>query len=293
MMSDLPAPVRDFILELTEDTRSPAYMLVGEDNGLKAWGGDWGAHDVMGLDERMDVSEHITFLHGLLPLETPNVFLPNVQTHEGLYADVYLFQRKEGTWVLLLDATADATTRQRMQQKSSDLRLRVGELEREEEVLYEVQGILEEKVRERTHDLAETNLRLRKELVERQRIEKELRESEARFRRLFESNMIGIMFWDLKGAITAANDAFLDTLGYTQDDLRLGRVHWDHITRPEKLNLDEKAFTEMRETGACAPFLREFIRQDGTPVTLLFGAALLEGSQTKVVCFTLDLGRYK
>ncbi|HEY0375788.1 MAG TPA: PAS domain S-box protein [Pyrinomonadaceae bacterium] len=293
MMSDLPVPVRDFILELTEDARSPAYMLVGDDNRLAAWGGDWSAHDVVGLDERMDVSEHITFLHGMLPLETPNVFLPNLQTHEGLYADVYLFRRKEGTWVLLLDATADASTRQRMQQKSHDLRLRVGELEREEDALYEVQGVLEEKVRERTHDLAETNSRLRKELAERQRIEKELRESEARFRRLFESNMIGIMFWDLKGAITAANDAFLDTLGYTQDDLRLGRVHWDQVTRPEKFNLDEKAFTEMRETGACSPFQREFIRQDGTPVTLLFGAALLEGSQNKVVCFTLDLGRYK
>jgi PAS domain S-box-containing protein len=292
-MSDLPAPVRDFILELTEDTRSPAYMLVGEDNLLTAWGGDWSAHDVTGLDERMDVSEHITFLHGLLPLETPNVFLPNIQTHEGLYADVYLFKRKEGTWVLLLDATADASARQRMQQKSNDLRLQVADLEREEEVLYEEQGILEAKVRERTKELSDANVRLRKELTERQRIEKELRESEARFRRLFESNMIGIMFWDLKGAITAANDAFLDTLGYTQDDLRLGRLHWDHITRPGKLNLDEKAFIEMRETGACTPFVREFVRQDGTHATLLFGAALLEGSQTKVVCFTLDLNRYK
>lgn len=292
-MSDLPAPIRDFILELTEDARSPAYMLVTDDNRLAAWGGDWGAHDVTGLDERMDVSEHITFLHGMLPLETPNLFLPYIQTHEGLYADVYLFKRKEGTWVLLLDATADATTRQRMQQKSSDLRLQVSELEREEEMLYEAQSILEERVRERTRDLADTNLRLTKELAERQRIEKELRESEARFRRLFESNMIGIMFWDLKGAITAANDAFLDTLGYTQDDLRLGRLHWDKVTRSGKLNLDEKAFIEMRETGACTPFVREFIRQDGSFVTLLFGAALLEGSQTKVVCFTLDINRYK
>lgn len=292
-MSDLPAPVRDFILELTEDTRSPAYMLVGEDNRLMAWGGDWSAHDVTGLDERMDASEHITFLHGLLPLETPNVFMPNVQTHAGLYADVYLFQRKEGTWVLLLDATSDATARQRMQQKSNDLRLQVAEMEREEDALYEEQGILEVKVRERTAALTQVNLRLKKELTERERIEKELRESESRFRRLFESNMIGIMFWDLKGAITAANDAFLETLGYTQDDLRLGQVEWDQITRPEKLTLDENAFTEMYATGACSPFLREFIRKDGTTVTLLFGAALLEGSQNQVVCFTLDVNRFK
>ncbi|HKQ52943.1 MAG TPA: PAS domain S-box protein [Pyrinomonadaceae bacterium] len=292
-MTDLPTPVRDFILELTEDTRSPAYMLVGEDNGLLAWGGDWGAHDVTGLDERMDVAEHITFLHGMLPLETPNVYLPNVQTHEGLYADVYLFQRKEGTWVLLLDATADAAARQRMQQKANTLRLQVAELEHEEESLYEEQGALEARVRERTAELTETNRRLKKELQERERIEQELRKSESRFRRLFESNMIGIMFWDMKGAITAANDAFLETLGYNQDDLRLGQLDWDQITQPDKLTLDENAFTEMRATGACSPFLREFRRKDGTPVVLLFGAALLEGSRNSVVCFTLDVNRYK
>lgn len=291
-MSELPTPIRDFILELTEDMRSPAYMLVNNENQLMAWGGDWGAHEVAGLDERIDVSEDVPFLQGILPIETHNVFLPHMQTREGQYADIYLFKRKEGTWVLLLDATADATKRQRMQQKAANLSLQVKDLEREEEILFKAQSVLEQKVQERTIELGEMNLQLRKELQERKRIEDALRESESRFRRLSDSNMIGILFWDLKGRITDANDAFLEMLGYTREDLEAGRIHWDQVTRPENLSLDEDAFTEMRETGACTPFKRQFIRKDGTLVDLLFGAALLEGTQNKIVCFALDLSRY-
>lgn len=292
-MSELPIPIRDFILELTEDMRSPAYMLVNSENQLMAWGGDWGAYDVAGLDERLDVSEHVAFLQGLLPLETNNLFLPYVQTREGEYADIYLFHRKEGTWVLLLDATADAAKRQRMQQKANDLSVQVSDLEREGDKLYEAQSILERKVSERTAELGEANLQLKRELAERKRIEDALRESESRFRRLSDSNMIGILFWDLRGRITDANDAFLEMLGYTRKDLEAGRINWDQVTRPESLSLDEDAFAEMSQTGACTPFKREFIRKDGTPVSLLFGAALLEGTKNKIVCFALDLSRYK
>jgi PAS domain S-box-containing protein len=292
-MSELPTPIRNFIIELTEDIRSPTYMLVNDENQLLAWGGDWGAHEVSGLDERIDVSEHVPFLQGMLPLETHNVFLPYVQTRAEQYADIYLFQRKEGTWILLLDATADATKRQRMQQKANNLSLQMADLEREGEQLYQAQSILEEKVRERTVELGEANLQLKRELQERKRIEDALRESESRFRRLSDSNLLGILFWDLRGRITEANDAFLEMLGYTREDLEAGRIHWEQVTRPESLSLDENAFAEMSETGACTPFKREFIRKDGTSVDLLFGAALLEGTQNKIVCFALDLERYK
>lgn len=292
-MSELPIPIRDFILELTEDERSPAYLMVSAENTLSEWGGDCAAYGIDHLEKNIEVGEHISFLHGLLPLENKSLFMPNLETRPGQYADVYLFQRKEVTWILLLDATADATKRQQMQQKAHNLSIRVADMSREEEMLYEAQSILEEKVRERTKELGEMNLQLNKELSERKRIEAELRESESRFRRLSESNLIGIMFWDVKGKITEANDAFLEMLGYTREDLAAGKIHWDQVTRTERISLDEQAFAEMRDTGACKPFEREFIRKDGTRTSLLFGAALLEGSQTKIACFALSLDKYR
>jgi PAS domain S-box-containing protein len=293
-MPELPLPVRDFILELTAESRSPAYLLIAGENSLLRSGGDLAAYGLSGLAaEHAETIEHAPFLQGLLPLETRSVFLPHMATGAGRYADVYLFNGEEGAWVLLLDSTTDAAKRQHMQQKTYDLSLQVSDLEREEAALYEAQNILEERVRERTREMADMNLQLRNELTERKRVEAALRKSESRFRRLSDSNMIGIMFWDVKGRITEANDALLEMLGYTREDLQSGRINWEQVTRQEGHSLDEQAFAEMRDTGACKPFKRQFVRKDGTPTTLLFGAALLEGSQTQIVCFALDLSRYQ
>ena len=60
-----------------------------------------------------------------------------------------------------------------------------------------------------------------------------LRESEMRFRSVVESNMIGIGFWDINGEVTDANDALLEMIGYTREDLVSGQIHWPDITPPE------------------------------------------------------------
>src|SRR5205085_8083080 len=48
--------------------------------------------------------------------------------------------------------------------------------------------------------------------------------SEARLRRLVESNAQGVMFWNANGLVTGANEAFLNIVGYTREDLRAGRI---------------------------------------------------------------------
>lgn len=67
--------------------------------------------------------------------------------------------------------------------------------------------------------------------AERQRVMRELQRAlkekeynEEKFRRIAESNMISIAFWQREGQVTDANLAFLDMLGYRQADLALGRI---------------------------------------------------------------------
>jgi hypothetical protein len=165
---DLPQPIRDFILALADDTLSPAYLLVKETN-LVEWGGDLESYGVTGLKRDLDVAEQISFLTGVLPLGESSVFLPRVQTKAGIYADIYLFSREFGTWVLLLDATADSATRRTMQQKLYDSRLQVSDLQKEGKALLEANVVLEELVRERTADLMDTILQLKQQLVENRR----------------------------------------------------------------------------------------------------------------------------
>ena len=118
-----------------------------------------------------------------------------------------------------------------------------------------------------------------------------LRESEARFSRLAASNIIGIIVADLNGLILEANDIFLQMVGYTQQELHAGRVHWREMTPPESLEVSERAVQELTTTGACTPFEKEYIRKDGSRVPVLHGAAM--AGETTLIGFVLDLSERK
>ena len=290
-MSDLPVPIRDFIDSLTEDTRSPAYLLLNDEDLLSEWGGDLEAFGVTGLQNNVRADEHLSVLVGVLPLDTSSVFLPNVQTKEGVFADVYLISRDHNTWVLFLDATAGAGKRQRLQQRSNDLSLQVSDLEKESGSLGVEKHLLEQRVKEQTAELSMTVRRLQEELAEGRKIEQKLRQSEARFRSLYDSSMIGIMFYDANGKITGANDAFLQALGYSRDDLALGRIEWSRIARSGMRGTAEKSFAEKLDDLASGPTEWRFLRKDGSTVTLLFGTRPMADSDEKMVGFTVDVSQ--
>ncbi|WP_040445584.1 PAS domain S-box protein [Ktedonobacter racemifer] len=62
------------------------------------------------------------------------------------------------------------------------------------------------------------------DITERKQAEEALQESEARFRRFMESNIIGMTMTDLEGNIHEANDTFLSLIGYTREELVAGRM---------------------------------------------------------------------
>jgi len=152
---------------------------------------------------------------------------------------------------------------------------------------------LERRVGERTAQLEEANQELQSEITERRKVEDALRESESRFRRLAESNMIGVHFSDLDGTIIEANDAFLDIIGYSRYELIAGELRWDMLTPPEYHSLDASAIEELRISRVCTPYEKEYLRRDGTRIPILIGRALLDGSQQTSVAFVIDLTERK
>ncbi|CAN7198190.1 AAA family ATPase [Pseudoduganella sp. LjRoot289] len=117
----------------------------------------------------------------------------------------------------------------------------------------------------------------------------DLREREARIRRLVEANIIGIFFWDVRGGISDANDAFLDMLGYSRADLAAGKLSWSGVTPSEYGELDRLKVTQLSTVGTCTQYEKEFIRKDGTRMPALVGGTLLEGSREQGLAFVLDL----
>jgi PAS domain S-box-containing protein len=127
------------------------------------------------------------------------------------------------------------------------------------------------------------------DITDRKRAEAALQQSEARFRRVVDSNLIGIYFWDITGKVLEANDAFLKMLGYTREELEAGRLNWRAATPPEFRYLADRALEQMRHFGASRPFSKEFLRRDGSRVPVLIGDTFLEHSTDRGVGFVLDI----
>lgn len=131
------------------------------------------------------------------------------------------------------------------------------------------------------------------DITEAKRAEEALRSSETKFRRLLDSSIVGVVFWDLHGNLLSANDLFLDMIGYSRLDLEQGGLSWKDITPPEYTPVDEQAIAELLATGNCTPFEKEYIRKDGSRVAVMIGSAMLEGQKDKGSSFIMDISERK
>ena len=120
----------------------------------------------------------------------------------------------------------------------------------------------------------------------------ERKRAEVRLRRLVDSNVQGVVFWNKQGEITEANDAFLRLMGYTRDDLAAGLISGVAMTPPEYAPLDQRALAEIDATGVCTPIEKEMIRKDGTRVPILAGGASLDNAN-EGVSYVLDITTLK
>jgi PAS domain S-box-containing protein len=120
-----------------------------------------------------------------------------------------------------------------------------------------------------------------------------LEERDRKIRRLVDSNIIGIMIWEVSGLIFEANDAFLQMVGYDREDLAAGRLDRTSLTPPEWRDRDARTVVELKLSGTVAPFEKEYFRKDGSRVPVLIGGAMFEEGTNQGVGFVLDLTERK
>ena len=117
--------------------------------------------------------------------------------------------------------------------------------------------------------------------------------TEMRLRRFYETDLFAILYWRIDGGVVEVNDRFLKMTGYTREDVRAGLVNWADMTPPEYWAADEKARSQVRETGIHQPYEKEFIRKDGSRVWGQFWAAAYEDDRSQGVSFILDISERK
>jgi PAS domain S-box-containing protein len=129
--------------------------------------------------------------------------------------------------------------------------------------------------------------------IENVRLYNDLREREARIRRLVDSNIIGIFIWDFEGRILEANDEFLRMVSYDREDLVSGRIRWADLTPPDWRDRNNARIEQQKSSGRFEPFEKEYTRKDGTRVPVLIGGATFEEGGNQGVAFVLDLTERK
>lgn len=129
--------------------------------------------------------------------------------------------------------------------------------------------------------------------VENTRLYRDLENRERRIRRLIDSNIIGIVIWDLDGRLLDANDAFLHMVQYDRKDLQAG-LGWFEMTPPEWQEAHARyEAEELKATGIMQAREKEYFRKDGSRVPVLIGAACFEDQPTQGVAYILDLSELK
>jgi PAS domain S-box-containing protein len=123
------------------------------------------------------------------------------------------------------------------------------------------------------------------------RLYRELQEREGRIRRLVDANIIGVLISDSEGQIIESNDAFLKMVGYTREELVSGRMCWRDMTPIEWKDTSEQGVVQVKTTGVCKVFEKEYYRKDGSRVPVLVGAARFE--KNSIVAFAIDLTERK
>jgi len=127
-------------------------------------------------------------------------------------------------------------------------------------------------------------LGLIEDITERKKAEKNIRESEQKYRKILEEIEEGYFELDLGGNYTFFNDAMCKILGYSANELR--SKNYRDYTSPKTARKIFRIFSKIYKTGRPARVLNyEVITKDGTQKILYLSASLMRDADHKPTGF--------
>jgi PAS domain S-box-containing protein len=125
------------------------------------------------------------------------------------------------------------------------------------------------------------------------RLYRELEVREAKFRQVIDANIVGVAITRADGEVIEANDAALQMVGYTAEDIGPERLRWRDLTPPEWQAASDRALAQLQATGRFDVFEKEFFRRDGSRVPVLLAGAAVDDTRQEMVVFVIDITERK
>lgn len=114
------------------------------------------------------------------------------------------------------------------------------------------------------------------DITQSKRTEQALAASEARLKRLFDSQLVGICTANQLGQLLDVNEALANMLGYAREEFLASGLGWQQLTPEAYLPQDERLWQQLLTEGAFQNAQKQFIHRDGHAVDVIFGAAMLD-----------------
>ncbi len=113
-------------------------------------------------------------------------------------------------------------------------------------------------------------------LLESEMQRSELVRAAMRFNALAAADPFGMVIGTFDGRLGYINPGLRKRLGYSEDEVRAGKVRWDHLTPAEYAKADAEAVKQLQAKGSCEVYEKVFVAKDGRAVPILIGASVID-----------------
>jgi diguanylate cyclase (GGDEF)-like protein/PAS domain S-box-containing protein len=123
------------------------------------------------------------------------------------------------------------------------------------------------------------------DITEKRIIDQDLRLSEEKLRTLFEMLPLGIIRNAMDGTFVEANAAFLNTIGYTQEDLHQ-LSYWD-LTPKRYADEEQRQLESLQTRAKYGPYEKEYIHRSGRHIPVRLNGVEITGSDNQKYIWSL------